>query len=155
MEDIINHFTYCEETGKLFLKSSGREAGGLHKGSGTSKVAPRWRVYFKGREYKRYNVAFLIKTGRWPLEGCSIDHINRDSTDDRWSNLRELTHRQQLVNTRELRANNNSGIKGVHWCSYWSRWIAETSVNGKRKGLLHTADFFEACCARKAYELSL
>ena len=43
----------------------------------------------------RSRLAFALTTGRWPEV---IDHINRDKADDRWTNLRECTQRENTTN---------------------------------------------------------
>jgi len=62
-------------------------------------------------------------TGHWPT---SIDHINNDSTDDRWGNLRLATQTQNQMNT-STRGDNTSGYKGVHPYSRGNshRWVAQ------------------------------
>lgn len=58
-----------------------------------------YRSVYIGLDYKRYiaaRLAWLYMLGRWPV--VEVDHINRDSTDDRWINLREVTHAENLRN---------------------------------------------------------
>jgi hypothetical protein len=50
-------------------------------------------------------------TGNWPDK--ELDHINGHRHDNRWSNLRESTDRQNAANRKRQR-NNTSGFKGVH-----------------------------------------
>lgn len=51
-------------------------------------------------------------TGKEPPE--NIDHVNGNSLDNRWSNLRAATVAQNQQN-KSLQRNNHSGLKGVHW----------------------------------------
>ena len=53
-------------------------------------------ISLNGRKHKRSRLAFAWMTGRWPVH--QIDHINGDSTDDRWENLREATPTQNAWN---------------------------------------------------------
>jgi hypothetical protein len=43
---------------------------------------------------------------------CIIDHINGNKFDNRWCNLREATHSQNIMNTRLL-SRNTSGVRNV------------------------------------------
>lgn len=59
-----------------------------------------------------------------------IDHINRDSRDNRKANLRESFRTQQLANTR-LRIDNVEGIKGVYYLHRDNAYRAEIQIAGK------------------------
>jgi hypothetical protein len=52
-----------------------------------------------GVKYKRSRLAFFYITGRMPSN--QIDHINGNSLDDRWQNLREATATQNMQNQRK------------------------------------------------------
>ena len=61
---------------------------------------------------------------------CEIDHINRDTHDNRKCNLRPVSKQEQIFNTLK---ENKSGIKGVHYHENRSKgWYAECQVSGKR-----------------------
>lgn len=53
-------------------------------------------IQIDGVKYKRSRLAFLYMEGRWPSD--MIDHINGDSLDDRWLNLRDATATQNAWN---------------------------------------------------------
>ncbi len=42
-----------------------------------------------------HRLAFALMTGQWPN---IVDHINRDRSDNRWSNLRDVTQRENAKN---------------------------------------------------------
>lgn len=72
-----------------------------------------------------------------------IDHINRNPLDNRRSNLREATARQNMANIA-LTKLNKSGVKGVFWNKKHNKWNAVIKDHGKVKYL---GSFF---CLRKA-----
>lgn len=59
-----------------------------------------------------------------------IDHINRDSLDNRKNNLRICNHSQNQMNRGKQNAN-TSGYKGVTWDKYAGRWLSSIKLNGK------------------------
>ena len=63
-----------------------------------------------------------------------IDHIDKNTTNNRIENLRPATKSQNRYNSK-LNSNNKSGIKGVYWHKSFNKWIARASVNGKQKYL--------------------
>src|SRR5258708_29459456 len=62
--------------------------------------------------YISSRLAFLYMIGGWPKE--EMDHIDRDSSNDRWVNLREATGYENKYNC-SLRSDNTTGYKGVSW----------------------------------------
>lgn len=44
------------------------------------------------------HVVWFYHTGRWPHESLFIDHVNRIPSDNRFENLREITHQQNCLN---------------------------------------------------------
>jgi hypothetical protein len=63
-----------------------------------------------------------------------VDHINRDSLDNRRANLRLATRSQNNMN-RSGRKGASSKYKGVSWYKSRKRWRAMIKVEGKRKSL--------------------
>lgn len=95
-------------------------------------------VVFKKKSIRLHRLAWYISKGVIPNE---IDHINRDKTDNRISNLRECTRSENMQNIG-LRRDNSSGFKGVGWCSSANKFRARCLIDGKRKtvGYSDTAD---------------
>lgn len=79
--------------------------------------------------------------------GLEVDHINGNRFDNRKSNLRLATHRQNGCNTR-LRKNSRSGLKGASWHPQSQMWRARVYSNGRE---IHLGLFDTAEAAHAAY----
>lgn len=101
-----------------------------------------------GKLYYAHRLAWLYTYGEWP---DTIDHINGMTADNRASNLRNITQRENVKNLAQLAAN-TSGVTGVSWSRAKQTWLAMISVSGKNKYLGRSKDFFEAVCLRKSAE---
>jgi hypothetical protein len=111
--------------------------------------------------YKRKNVSGYKYT-EIPLHrfiifvdsDLEVDHINRNTLDNRERNLRPVTHPQNMQN-RSIYTNNKSGVRGVHWHKRQEKWIASIRVDGKLKhiGSFNTVDEAEQAVkeARRKY----
>ena len=66
-----------------------------------------------------------------PPKNLEVDHINNDKLDNRVSNLRVITHRQNLLNRLHLFRNNKSGYRGVSWSKGMKKWVAQITRNNK------------------------
>lgn len=81
-----------------------------------------------------HRLAFLYMTGSFPTN--HVDHINGNRTDNRWENLRAVTHSENMQNLGSALSNNKSGgLLGVSFSKQYQRYDAEITVNGKSKYL--------------------
>ena len=83
-------------------------------------------ITINDKAYPAHKLAWLYMTGEYP--DCFIDHINRDSTDNRFSNLRKASYAENNRN-KSMSRNNTSGYKGVNWHKHKNKWRAEIRVN--------------------------
>jgi hypothetical protein len=111
---------------------------------------PRWRAPTGKLEGMQHFVWKL--SGRTvPAAPLTIDHINRDPTDNRISNLRVATPRLQALNT--LKRTRRGLPRGVHIVKSQTRpYQARVSVRGKSQ---HLGVFATAGEASAAYEAEL
>jgi hypothetical protein len=79
-----------------------------------------------------HRLAWLYVHGKYPTD--AIDHVNRERDDNRISNLRECQNWQNSAN-RSMRADNSSGIRGVHFSKKKKKWVAMIGDKGSRKYL--------------------
>ena len=100
-------------------------------------VCPAWQSY----------EAFLTDMGQKP-SGAYLDRIN-PALGYSPANCRWATKEQHLYN-RSLRSDNTFGLKGLHFDARRDAWQAFAK---KSTQLYYGKDFFEACCARKSWEV--
>lgn len=71
------------------------------------------------------------------IEGLEIDHISpctNDFVDNRVSNLRHVTHSQNMMN-RTVQSNNSSGMSGISYYKARRQWEVYINIGGGRKKL--------------------
>lgn len=84
--------------------------------------------------------------------GCVIDHVNRDRSDNRLVNIRQVTFRENSTN--RCREKLTSIHMGVHWSKFHNKWCSSIYAEGKYCHLGYYADELEASEAyQKALEL--
>lgn len=135
-EELRNLLDYCPDTGVLTWRKrdgesrgvktfnthfGGEQAGTIDKGHGYQ------RVKMHGKLYLAHRIAWTIFHNYWPNE---VDHINQVRTDNRISNLREVTRAENMRNKKRYK-NNMSGASGVYWHVQHRKWYADVGVNGK------------------------
>tara|TARA_B110000211_G_scaffold26238_1_gene26779 strand:+ start:110 stop:709 length:600 start_codon:yes stop_codon:yes gene_type:complete len=98
-----------------------------------------------------HRVAFFLYHGHYPVWPNSVDHINHDGCDNRIENLREVTAKEQAMNTR-LSKSNTSGVKGVSFLKDRNKWRASANIDGKKTNLGTFATMNEAVAARLKIE---
>jgi len=89
------------------------------------------RTIIDGKDYSMARLVWLHAYGKFPE---FIDHINRDRSDDRLSNLREITKAGNSQN-KSMQSNNKSGITGIRWNKKGRKWEVNINVDRKQKYL--------------------
>ena len=103
-------------------------------------------------DYKRYlahRIAWLYIFGEMPPG--FIDHINRNRSDNRISNLR-VVDRSGNQQNHKIRKDNTSGISGIYWHKQRKKWHVRIWIKRKSRnvGLFETIE--EAKTARQEAE---
>lgn len=130
---------YNPDTGEFSRLKGRRKVGGISR---SNRGYPYIRIKIDGKSYLAQRLAWLYMTGEWPDN--EIDHENRNSLDNKWLNLRNITHLRNVQNCKSLRENNISGVSGVRWHKQHGRW--HVRVKGKHFGSFINKD--DAIAAR-------
>jgi len=108
-----------------------------------SKGYRRIKVDYRGHNASR--LAWLYMKGYFPEH--EVDHEDRIKCNNKWKNLRHVTHSCNMKNV-DIKSNNKSGVVGVYWNRRDQRWQASIKTAGKSKHLGSHIDFIEAVKAR-------
>lgn len=122
-------FNYNPDTGQITRIKDRRGSARAGDIAGTYDKYGYIVVTLQGKMYKAHRLAWLYQTGSWP-EG-HIDHLNNIRDDNRWSNLRSVSQRENNLNRKPYHKS-VSKYKGVCWLRNNNKWMAALSFKGKR-----------------------
>jgi len=108
-------------------------------------------VSVDGKSYRAHRLAWLYVHGNFPVG--VIDHINGNRSDNRITNLRDVTNTRNLLSFRKTNHNNSSGFIGVN--KNHNGWRAEIKVNYQNINLGTYPTKEEASIAYSAVKLFL
>lgn len=126
---------------------------GAYEGRRADVGGGRYRqVKLVGVNLSAHRVIWCMQTGRWPQN--EIDHIDRDSSNNRFENLRECTPSQNNHNTTRP-ANSTSGYRGVS--KVQNRYAARICIRGEyhRLGWFDTPEEAAIAIQERAHFLGL
>ncbi len=131
---------YKSETGEFWwiATQKGRD---LSRQAGTFNNFGYRVIMLNGHRWVASRLAWFYMTGNWPVN--EIDHIDRNNSDDRWSNLREATRSENACNTG-TRSDNSSGHRGVTWDRQKLKWKVQISVKGGKRIQKHFRNIDDA-----------
>lgn len=146
-------FHYDPETG-IFSHTKDKRCG-VKKGDRAgylNKVLGYQYLNVKNNGYPAHRMAWYYMTGEWPEH--VIDHIKGDRVDNRWENLRHVTHRANSSNRRS-RKSSKYGVRNVHWSNCHERWVVKFKLDTGKDFVRYFEDFSDAanCANDKRLEL--
>jgi len=150
-KELKGNFKYFPDSGLFLRLSKDSRKRVKPKYVGTQTESGYLRIVFNGKSYQAHRLAHLYMNGKMPEN--EIDHINHHRSDNRWSNLREVTKGENAKNMT-LPLDNTSGVIGVHWAKDRNKWRAEIKVDGVKINLGSFTKFSEAVDIRKLAEVS-
>jgi hypothetical protein len=119
---------YNKSTGTLIWLVS---RGPVKSGDIAGTMSPQGYIVVRidRANFMAHQIAWVIETGAWPLE--TIDHIDGDPSNNRFSNLRQATLAENQQNLK-IYKNNTNGFPGIYFSKKDKLWKARVQVRGKR-----------------------
>jgi len=149
IEGLRTYFEYCEDGHVRWLVDKGSAKKGSVFGCVAKDGYRKGMLFRKGIKHSR--LAWALHYGVWP-EKC-LDHIDGNRLNDRISNLREVSSRQNNTNVN-ARKTNSTGYLGVSWNKRIGKFQASIKdYCGKQLHLGYFKDVRAATIARKIAEL--
>lgn len=109
-----------------------------------------WSITPRGYVKHSWSRTFLHRHLLKAPDGYVVDHVNHETLDCRRTNLRSVTHTENMHNA-SLYTSNTSGVTGVGRCG--NRWRATIRAEGRDYHLGLYMNFEDAVAARRAAEL--
>jgi hypothetical protein len=101
-------------------------------------AAFNWKYSNKGyaaknyQEDGKYKTLLMHRLIMSPKDGVFIDHIDGNPLNNKRSNLREVTNRQNCLN-QKITKRNTSGYKGVCWSKFNKKWAATVRDSNQKQ----------------------
>ena len=137
-------FSYDPLTGIVTHRTNKVKARIGDRAGSSSKSESRYLRIF-GKKELEHRIIWLYMTGALPAG--EVDHEDYDRGNNRWGNLREVTHGVNMKNKPKY-ANNRTGTTGVSTDKRCGKFRAYLSIDGKPKGLGYFTTYEEAVAAR-------
>ena len=129
-KDYLNYlFEY--KNGELFWKNKTSQFANIKIGQKAGAFGKEDYQYVAFNKIRKplHSVIYCMFYGKMPK---MIDHIDGNVYNNKIENLREVSHSQNMQNSKK-RKDNNSGIKGVNFHNSSKKWIVRLAINGVRK----------------------
>lgn len=138
-------FDYDPDTGLVTRRTTVNNKAKIGERLARKTTGGYIQVSVDRRLYALHRLIWMWVYGEYPQD--HIDHINRVRDDNRLSNLRVVTHAENMLN-KAVYSSNWTGTPGVTWYSRGSKWVARISAKGRR---MHLGYFPSMEAAKEAY----
>lgn len=136
---------YTPDTGTLIWRTHRGRKAPAGSVAGNLRISGYVQVIVDGRAHGAHRLAWLLATGAWPAG--EIDHIDGDKSNNRFSNLRDVTRKVNIENRRRCTKSSRSGLLGVSPRAN-GKWLSQIQVDGVKH---HIGIFDSPEAAHQAY----
>ena len=127
---IEDQLTYNPDTGLFkWLEDNHRKKKGWF--SGTDLGNGYLVIKINNKVVRTHRLAWYLMNGAWPKQ--QIDHIDGNNSNNKLSNLRDVSPAENSQNRRKVRPDSKTGVLGVSYRR--ERYVANIKINGERKCL--------------------
>jgi len=131
-DTIIDLFDYQDND--LYWKERPSNNVDMSKPAGSIDTKGYRRIRINGTLYQAHRLIYQMFNEQWDItdtsQDNSVDHADRDKSNNNIDNLRVATNSQQKHNNGEYK-NNTSGASNVYWDKQHKKWRVIVSVNKK------------------------
>jgi hypothetical protein len=146
---LMSALRYDQQTGlfERIISIGGKAAGTI---AGTPTADGYIKIRYGGKRYFAHRLAWFYVYGEFPKH--DIDHINGIRSDNRISNLRDVSNIVNSQNRKKPRSGKAAGNIGVDWKANAKKWRARIVCEGKP---IHIGYFssheaaYDAYCQKK------
>ena len=143
-------YLYNKDEGLFFKKGITKPIGFKHSKTSKDGAKLYLRTTFGGKYVYVHRMIWVYMTGEQP---DVIDHIDGNSLNNKWCNLRNVTQAVNMKN-QKIHVTNTSGSSGVTYRKDSDKWRARIMVNGTMKSLGTFKDKQTAIDARREAEIN-
>jgi hypothetical protein len=123
--------------GKLYWRRKMNKRHSIDNPAGTVNSQGYTIITINGKKIGAHRLVWAWHNESVP---AMIDHINRDTQDNRIENLRASDPVTNAYNSK-IKCDNKSGTKGVSWCNTYNKWVVQMYANKKKfSGRFETKD---------------
>lgn len=122
-----NTFNNPSHTKTFNKQFAGREAGSPRDHKQHNRTTTRHVIIINSIKFYRYKLVWILH-GNEMISGKTLDHINRDSLNDKIENLRFASKEQQAGNCGK-RSHNTTGYKWVSYDKRRKKYYAQMNKN--------------------------
>ncbi len=140
-EFLKEKYNYNKKTGILTFRKNNKIVGSVD--------GEYIRTSINKKTHRTHRLIWQWVTGDIPNK---IDHIDGVGTNNKWDNLRNVNHGENMKNMKKFK-HNKTGQLGVSWYKKRDLWRAVIGVNKKVKHLGYFESFSDAVDARKNAEV--